>query len=81
MTTTSTAPAGPGALFEWPAALSSMPWAPGVPWELATQALTLQSTLWLAAATLQARWLSDGADALVRMPGWMVWHNGTEQLA
>jgi hypothetical protein len=58
-----------------------MPWVPSVPWELATQALTLQSTLWMAAAALQARWLSDSAEALAQLPPWMVWHNGTEQLA
>ena len=81
MTTTSTTPAVQGSLFEWPAAMPGGPWGPSVPWELATQALTLQSTLWMAAATLQARWLSESAEALARMPGWALWHNGTEQLA
>jgi hypothetical protein len=81
MTTTWTAPAGPGAPYEWPAAMPAWPWLPSVPWELATQALTLQSTLWMAAATLQARWLSESAEALARMPNWAIWHNGTEQLA
>ena len=81
MTTTSIgttpAPAAFGAGFEWP----GMGALPAVPWELTIQALTLQSTWWAAWATLQARWLGEGAAALGQMPSWAIWHNGTEQLA
>lgn len=74
MTTSSIHPAVP-ASGPW------MPALPSVPWELLTQALTLQSALWLAGATLQAQWLSESVETLGRLPGWMLWHNGMEQLA
>ena len=93
MTTTSTRTVVPDLLREegrasplgpwWPAT----PWAgwtppaSAMPWELLTQGLMLHSTLWLAAAALQARWWSDGVLAASRASGWPIWHEPTEQLA
>ncbi len=92
MTTTSTRPAVPPLPQGGPAAVSAGPWLPGpswppwavpvsaMPWELVTQGLMFQSTLWMAAATLQARWWSDGVAALGRTSGWPLWHDPSDQL-
>jgi len=46
----------------------------------AAQALALQ-TAWLASCwALQGEWLARSWDPAL-CPAWMVWHNGTEQLA
>ncbi len=71
----------PDARRDLPAALPAWPGLPSVPWELTTQALTLQSALWMGIATLQAQWLAESIATLGRLPGWAVWHNGLEQLA
>lgn len=47
----------------------------------AAQAFALQAA-WVASCwALQGEWLSKAWDPAGAWPPWMVWHNGTEQLA
>lgn len=43
--------------------------------------LGLQSTWWMSCATLQAAYLQQWSPAPFALAPWMIWHNGTEQLA
>jgi hypothetical protein len=93
MTTPSTTPAAANAVQAWPAAAAAAPWVRAIPWnawnvpmasmpwELMIQGLMLHSSLWLAGATMQAQWWSQGLGALGRGAGWPVWHEPAEQLA
>lgn len=64
-------PSGVASAAELPAGL--MEWS--------QQLLALQMSWWMSCWQLQLHWLSGGAPMASELPSWMVWHNGTEQLA
>jgi hypothetical protein len=51
------------------------------PWQWGQRLIALEMSWWMACWQLQLHWLSGGAPGLGPLPPWMVWHNGTEQLA
>ena len=69
----------------WPAALTEL----GVGLSQAfingmTEWAALNNEIWTRGSAIQAEWtkaLTGQAIDLPQLPAWMIWHNGTEQLA